>query len=119
MYRIGGREHTIGLADRPISKPIPGTPTDIERNENFEYGVAPHGTSVAQSAGRFREPRRQALRGEIEPQEGSIRRKYQVPGFCAQTLHQPPAGTVWPTKILHAALASVGFPWYCAQLAHF
>jgi hypothetical protein len=40
-------------------------------------------------------------------------------GFCAQTEHHPPAGTVWPTKMLQPATASPGLPWNCAQLPHF
>ena len=40
-------------------------------------------------------------------------------GFCAQTLHQPAAGTLWPAKILQPAVASVAVPWYCAQVLHF
>src|SRR5579859_6687581 len=42
-----------------------------------------------------------------------------APGFCAQTLHQPPAGTLLPAKILQPAVASPAFPWNCAQVLHF
>src|SRR5579859_754166 len=40
-------------------------------------------------------------------------------GLAAYTLHQPPAGTLCPAKMLQPAVASDGLPWYCAQLLHF
>src|SRR5258708_3703563 len=39
--------------------------------------------------------------------------------FWAQTWHQPPAGTLLPAKIVHAAVASAALPWNCAQVLHF
>jgi len=33
-------------------------------------------------------------------------------GRAVHTLHQPPAGTLWPAKIVQPAVASVGLPWY-------
>jgi hypothetical protein len=37
-------------------------------------------------------------------------RLVQAPGFLAQTLHQPPAATLFPTKILQPACVSPGLP---------
>jgi hypothetical protein len=34
----------------------------------------------------------------------------QAPGFFAQTLHQPPAATLLPTKILQPPCCSPGLP---------
>jgi hypothetical protein len=56
-------------------------------------------TGVAHVSG----PLEGAASGVFDPKD-------QAPGFCAHTLHQPAAGTLWPAKILQPAVASPAFP---------
>ncbi len=56
-----------------------------------------------------REQRRDLLPFVIPPLPVARRNLY-APGFAAHTLHQPPCGTLLPTKMLQPPVASPGLP---------
>src|ERR1700733_14039384 len=55
LERILGGEHAVRRMNRAAGKPVPAAPRDVEEQQSFEEGVAPHAATLAQKSALFRD----------------------------------------------------------------